>query len=144
MKKRKAAKELAPLLLDLVALSLDAKQAHWNVTGPHFTPLHGLFDSMTGEYRAWYDEVAERIRALGEPADGRAASVAKAASPMPAGGIEGGKAVALLLDRVGKAAERARAGIERLGELDPVSQDMVIGIVNGLEKQAWMLRAQAR
>jgi len=142
--KNKTAEELAPLLLDLVALSLDAKQAHWNVTGPFFSPLHVLFDSMTGEYRGWYDTVAERIRALGEPADGRPATVAKAAAPMPAGEIEGPKAVTLLLERVEGAATRARGRLGVLGELDPVSQDMVIGIVDGLDKQAWMLRVQCR
>jgi starvation-inducible DNA-binding protein len=142
--KNRTAEELAPLLLDLVALSLDAKQAHWNVTGPFFSPLHALFDSMTGEYRGWYDTVAERIRALGEPADGRPGSVAKAASAMPAGEIDGPKAVSLLLERVEGAAGRARGRLGVLGELDPVSQDMVIGIVDGLDKQAWMLRVQCR
>ena len=142
--KPKTTAELAPLLLDLVALSLDAKQAHWNVTGPLFHPLHALFDSMTDEVRGWYDALAERIRALGEAADGRPGPVAKAAVPMPAGEIDGPKAVALMLERVEGAASRARARLGRLGELDPVSQDMVIGIVEGLEKQAWMLRAQAR
>jgi len=143
---KNAAAELRPLLLDLVALSLHTKQAHWNVTGPYFSPLHALFDAMTDEARLWYDDVAERIRALGEAADGRVSSVARGsgAEEMPGGEIPGEKAVALLLDRVEGIAARARARIGRLGDLDPVSQDMVIGIVNGLEKQAWMLRAQAR
>jgi len=142
---REASEALAPLLADLVVLSLQSKQAHWNVTGPQFSPLHELFDAMAGEHRGWYDEVAERRRALGDPADARLAALAGSALPeLPAGTIPGDRAVALLLERVETAAARARASIDPLGESDPVTQDMVIGIVEGLEKQAWMLRAQAR
>ena len=143
--KGEATAALAPLLADLVVLSLQSKQAHWNVTGPQFSPLHALFDSMADGHRGWYDEVAERRRALGEAADARLSSLAGSPLPeMPAGSLPGDRAVALLLERVEAAAERARASLEALGAADPVSQDLVIGIVEGLEKQAWMLRAQSR
>ena len=139
-----AAAALRPLLADLVTLSLHSKQAHWNVTGPQFYPLHALFDGMTDEYRGWYDEVAERIRALGEPADGRPSALAEgsAVEEMPAGLLPGEKAVSLLLHRVEGAAARAAERLPALGEVDPLSEDLVIGILRGLEKQAWMLRVQ--
>ena len=143
--KAETAGALTPLLTDLVVLSLQAKQAHWNVTGPQFQPLHELFDALTNDYRGWYDLVAERLRALGEPADGRLAALAgTAVEEMPAGTFHGEKAVALVLERVEGLVIRTREGLGILGEEDLVSQDMVIGIVEGLEKQAWMLRAQAR
>ncbi len=31
-------------LADAIDLGLQAKQAHWNVKGPHFVGLHELFD----------------------------------------------------------------------------------------------------
>lgn len=31
---------LQPVLVDLTALTLHAKQAHWHVQGRHFTPIH--------------------------------------------------------------------------------------------------------
>lgn len=141
---KEAAGLLQPLLADLIALSLQAKQAHWNVAGPLFQPLHALFDGLAGSYRDWYDEVAERCLALGAPADGRLATVAKTASvaDLPPGPLPGSKAVDLFLERVEGTIARARAGLARLGDLDLVSQDMVIGIVEGMEKQAWMLRVQ--
>jgi starvation-inducible DNA-binding protein len=37
---------LQRLLPELVALTLDLKQAHWNVTGPGFLPLHVLTDEV--------------------------------------------------------------------------------------------------
>lgn len=139
------AEALDPLLADLVVLALQAKQAHWNVTGAQFKPLHEMFDAMTDEYRGWYDLVAERLRALGEPADGRLAALAgTAVEEMPAGTFHGEKAAALLLERVDGLVARTRETLEPLGASDPVTQDMVIGIVEGLEKQAWMLRAQVR
>jgi starvation-inducible DNA-binding protein len=143
--KAATAGELQPLLADLVVLALQAKQAHWNVIGPQFSPLHTLFDGMTDAYRGWYDEVAERLRALGEPADGRLTALeGTRVDELPPGLLAGEAAVALLLSRVEAAAGRARETLAVLGEEDPVSQDLVIGIVEGLEKQAWMLRSQAR
>ena len=136
---------LQDLLADLVVLSLHSKQAHWNVTGPQFSPLHELFDRMADEHRAWYDLVAERLRALDAPADGRVFVLAgSSVEEMPAGPLPGERAAALLHERVEGTAFRARAALGPLGEADPVTQDMVIGIVEGLEKQAWILRVQAR
>jgi starvation-inducible DNA-binding protein len=143
--KGETAEALNPLLADLVVLSLHAKQAHWNVTGPQFQPLHELFDAVADGARGWYDDVAERLRALGEPADGRlAALVGTSLEEMPAGSLSGERAVALLLERVEGVAAVGRETLAPLGTSDPVTQDLVIGIVEGLEKQAWMLRAQAR
>jgi DNA-binding ferritin-like protein len=39
-------------------------------------------------------------------------------------------------------AERARERMDRLGELDAASQDVVIEVVRALETQLWMIRAQ--
>ena len=33
-------------LADVLDLGLQAKQAHWNVKGPHFIGLHELFDKV--------------------------------------------------------------------------------------------------
>ena len=39
-------------------------------------------------------------------------------------------------------AERVRARMNRLGELEPASQDLLIGVVRALEAHLWMVRAQ--
>jgi starvation-inducible DNA-binding protein len=139
----RVAEVLQATLVDLIALSLQAKQAHWNVAGPAFRSLHELFDEMTGSLREWYDDVAERLVALRTPADGRPSTVSEAGrvDELPEGQIPDREAVRLILNRVEALAGRIRAELARLGELDPVTQDMLIGIVQGLEKQAWMLRA---
>jgi DNA-binding ferritin-like protein len=47
-----------------------------------------------------------------------------------------------LTGRVAEVSERMRAWMERLGALDPASQDLLIEIVRALEEQQWMLRVQ--
>ena len=47
-------------LADLLDLGLQAKQAHWNVKGPHFAALHTLFDEVAAGVAASADELAER------------------------------------------------------------------------------------
>ena len=137
------ARLLQPALADLVALSLQAKQAHWNVTGPGFRPLHEFYDLLADSVRGWYDDVAERMLALGVPADGRLSTVARTAEldEFPEGPVGDRRSVELLLGRVEALAGRLRSNLERAGQLDPVTQDMLIEITQGLEKLAWMLRA---
>src|SRR6266699_5620350 len=52
-------------LSDVLDLGLQAKQAHWNVKGPHFIGLHELFDKVAEELEEFTDDVAERAVELG-------------------------------------------------------------------------------
>ncbi|MFD4251978.1 Dps family protein, partial [Amycolatopsis thermoflava] len=69
-------------LTDLIDLGLLAKQAHWNVTGPHFRAVHLHLDELAATTREHADSVAERLAALGVSPDGRASTVA-AESTLP-------------------------------------------------------------
>src|SRR5258705_598505 len=57
-------------LADVLDLGLQAKQAHWNVKGPHFIGLHELFDKVAEEVDEFTDEIAERAVELGGTALG--------------------------------------------------------------------------
>jgi starvation-inducible DNA-binding protein len=46
-----------------------------------------------------------------------------------------------LVTRLAAVAERIRARMDRLGELDLAAQDVLVEVVRELEKQLWMLRA---
>ena len=72
-------KATARLLADSYTLYLKTHNYHWNVTGPMFTTLHGLFMTQYTELSLAVDEIAERIRALGEIAPGSYAEFAKLA-----------------------------------------------------------------
>jgi DNA-binding ferritin-like protein len=47
-----------------------------------------------------------------------------------------------VLDRLAQVDERLRDRIERLGEIDLVSQDVLVEVSRGLEKQLWMVRSE--
>jgi starvation-inducible DNA-binding protein len=59
---------LAHLLADTYTLYLKTHNYHWNVVGPMFTTLHLMFEEQYNELALAVDEIAERIRTLGEPA----------------------------------------------------------------------------
>ena len=125
-------------------MALTGKQAHWNLQGPYFLTRHEQLDTLVNDARLWSDEVAERIVAIGTPADGRVATVAEATplAAFPAGFVADDKVVGLIIDRLDVIIERTRERIGALGEVDPVSQDLVIGIQRDLEKYRWMWAAQ--
>lgn len=137
------AAQLQPVLLDLIDLSLQAKQAHWNVTGPNFVVLHRQFDELVGDARRWADEVAERMVALGTPARGQAADLTNGSGlePLPPGQILDHAAAKHMASRIERAVGRARRAMEALGDVDLPSQDLLVDVVRGLEKHLWMFRS---
>ena len=140
----KVADDLQATLADLIDLSLQAKQAHWNVTGGNFRSVHLQLDEMMTEYRAWSDVVAERIVAIGAVADGRAGTVAEGSvlRAFPDGSVGDHEVIELFVDRLEATAGAFRQRMERLGATDPVSQDIMIEVLAGIEKQLWMVRTQ--
>lgn len=61
---------LSHLLADTYTLYLKTHNYHWNVVGPMFNTLHLMFETQYTELSLAVDLIAERIRALGEPAPG--------------------------------------------------------------------------
>ncbi|MEU5537013.1 DNA starvation/stationary phase protection protein [Streptomyces sp. NPDC020362] len=131
-------------LLDLVDLSLVAKQIHWNVVGPRFRSIHLQLDEVVASARTHSDTVAERASALGVPPDGRAATVASGSGigNTPAGWIKDTDAVRAMVGALGAVITGMRERVNATGEADPVSQDIFIGITADLEKHHWMFQAE--
>jgi len=134
---------LQATLVELIDLSLSGKQAHWNVFGPGFKPVHEFLDELVDEYRAWYDMVAERMTAIGSSPDGRAATIA-ATTPLPsltAGQLPERAVLAAFTERVALVATSVRVRADAIGAVDLASQDLLIELLRGLDKQHWMLSA---
>ncbi len=55
-------------MADTYALYLKTQNYHWHVKGPQFSSLHQLFEVQYKELAEAVDQVAERIRMLGEQA----------------------------------------------------------------------------
>ena len=58
--------QLIPLLnarlADATDLKSQVKQAHWNVKGPQFLPLHELFDGIAGRLDGQIDEIVTNVK----------------------------------------------------------------------------------
>ncbi|MEU9013749.1 DNA starvation/stationary phase protection protein [Streptomyces sp. NPDC048479] len=132
-------------LVDLVDLSLVAKQVHWNVVGPRFRSIHLQLDEVVATARLHSDTVAERASAIGVPPDGRAATVAaqSAIGAVPEGWVKDTDAVQVLVDALGAVIGRMRERIVATADPDPVTQDILIGLTADLEKHAWMFQAES-
>ncbi|PFG20047.1 Dps family protein [Serinibacter salmoneus] len=133
---------LQQALVDLIDLSLQAKQAHWNVYGPQFRSVHLQLDEVTDMVRAFSDDVAERLVAVGGQPDGRAATVLadSAVEQYESGPVSSDKVIMQLESRLSATADRIRGELPEL-EADMPSQDLLTSVAFGLEKQAWMFRA---
>jgi starvation-inducible DNA-binding protein len=135
---------LQPRLAAALDLSLQAKQAHWNVKGPHFAPLHALFDAIYEHAGDHADELAERIVQLGGTAEGTLQAVAKATSlaPYPLDATSGRAHLEATTNALAVFGRSVREGIEdaaKLGDAD--TADLFTEISRAADKDLWMVEA---
>jgi starvation-inducible DNA-binding protein len=141
-RRRETGNELQATLVELVDLSLIGKQLHWNIFGRPFKPLHEHLDELVDSWRELSDTVAERAVALGISPDGRTGTVNtnSGIEPPDPGALDTDTALRELVKRLADVTERIRARMDRLGDLDLGSQDVLVEVIRELEKQLWMLR----
>ena len=137
--------QLQHALVALIDLAAIGKHAHWNVVGPHFRPLHLQLDELVASWRDAADLVAERAVALGQWPDGRTVTVADHSplTPLAAGPQPDGALVVSITAILMTAVAVLRQCTDSSDERDPVTGDLLRGIVATLEKQLWMIRVQA-
>lgn len=137
------AQALQGALVDVLDLSLTAKQAHWALLGPRFRSLHLHLDELVTTARDFADTLAERAATIGTPPDGRSATITSTSAlpPFPAGWVKDTDALDLITAPLGDLIARTRQRIENTADTDPVSQDLLIALAGELEKQHWMLQA---
>ncbi|SEG33800.1 starvation-inducible DNA-binding protein [Actinacidiphila yanglinensis] len=137
---------LQQIVVDLVELSLQGKQAHWNVVGHNFRDLHLQLDEVVDDVREATDTIAERMRAVKAVPDGRSDTVV-AATTLPRY-PEGEQSVAAVVDlitaRLRAAADTVRTVHDRVDSEDPSTADLLHTIIDSLEKHAWMVGAENR
>ena len=131
----------ARLLADSYTLYTKTHAYHWNVTGPMFTTLHTLFETQYSELALAVDEIAERIRALGEFAPGSYSAFAKTSSVKEAEGVpRATDMIRELADDQQKVAATARQVFEAAEAAgDQASADLAVRRIEVHEKNAWML-----
>jgi starvation-inducible DNA-binding protein len=139
----KVAAGLARLLADSYTLYLKTHNFHWNVVGPHFSSLHLMFETQYTELALAVDEIAERIRALGEYAPGSYTEFAALATVKEATGHPTALEMAATLAADNETVARTAAAVFTIAESvgDQPSCDLAVTRQQVHEKTAWMLNA---
>lgn len=134
------------VLVDLLELQMQGKQAHWNVVGKNFRDTHRVLDEIIEDARTFSDTVAERMRALHGVPDGRSDTVADTTSleEYPAGEIDTAATVDLVTERLEAVIGTCRDVHDEVDEEDPTSADVVHLVIERLEQFAWMVSAENR
>lgn len=140
------AANLQIVLVDLLELAIQGKQAHWNVVGRNFRDTHRQLDEIIDDARAFSDTIAERMRALHAVPDGRSATIAKTTSlpEFPAGEVSTTETIDLVTARLEAAVATMRDVHDAVDEEDPTSADLLHAVIERLEQFAWMVSAENR
>src|SRR6059036_2213379 len=134
-------------LADVLDLGLQAKQAHWNVKGPHFIGLHELFDKVAEELEEFTDDVAERAVELGGVALGTMQVVSKRSrlSAYPLNLTSGHEHVAALSGALAKFGTTTREAIDTAAKAgDADTADLFTEVSRGVDKLLWMVEAHVQ
>jgi starvation-inducible DNA-binding protein len=138
------AQNLQEVLVDLIELHLQGKQAHWNLIGTNFRDLHLQLDEIVDIAREASDTIAERMRALNVVPDGRTDTVAASTTvpAFPSAEQNTTETVDLITTRIYAAVSTIRTVHDAVDAVDPSTSDLLHEIIDSLEKQAWMLRSE--
>jgi starvation-inducible DNA-binding protein len=137
---------LQKVLVDLIELSLQGKQAHWNVVGRNFRDTHLQLDEIIEAARDFADTVAERMRSLHALPDGRSDTVAQTTTlpEFPQGEIATEEVVDLMTERLDDVAATCRDVHDAVDEEDPTSADVLHAVLERVEQLSWMVSAENR
>jgi starvation-inducible DNA-binding protein len=141
--RKQIAGELSKLLADSYTLYLKTHNFHWNVTGPMFQTLHLMFEAQYNELALAVDTIAERIRALGEPAPGSYSAFARLSSIGEIDGVpKATEMIAQLVEGQETVIRTARALLKSADAADDqATVDLATQRLQIHEKTAWMLRS---
>lgn len=137
---------LQRVLVDLIELHLQGKQAHWNVVGTNFRDLHLQLDELVDFAREGSDTIAERMRALDVVPDGRSDTVAADTTlpEFPPYELNTAEVVDLITGRVYAAVDTIRTLHDAVDAEDPSTADILHQLIDGLEKLAWLIKSENR
>ncbi len=134
---------LKRLLADSYTLYLQTHNFHWNVTGPQFRELHLMFEEHYTELATAVDEIAERIRTLGEVAPGTYKAFSALSSIPEIDGVPEASEMVRILNRGHEQVVKTCR--EALGPTQDAADESSAALISDRmrihEKTAWMLRA---
>ena len=143
--RQEIAQGLSRLLADSYTLYLKTHNYHWNVEGPLFNTLHQMFEEQYTELAEAIDEIAERIRALGEPAPGSYRAYSELTAIEEEDGEPSAEQMILRLLKGQETVARTARSVIGAAEAanDEPTADLLTQRMQVHEKNAWMLRSMA-
>lgn len=131
-------------LADALDLSLQARQAHWNVKGPHFHSLHQLFEEVAETLNDACDVTAERAVQLGGVAEGTSQVIVRDSrlpiyDPALSRGSDHVRAIATSLAHFGASTREAIRSADKLG--DAVTADIFTQASRTADTLLWKVSA---
>jgi starvation-inducible DNA-binding protein len=134
--------DLRQQVANAVVLYLNYKHYHWHTFGPHFRDLHKLFDRFAKDVLGTVDELAERVRMIGQNPPAHPLEAVDLASVAPAAPHstmremleEAGRNMLIVIRDMRRAAKTADE------HDDPGTVDMFSKFVQIHEKHEWWTR----
>lgn len=123
-------------------LYLNYKHYHWQTYGPHFRDLHLMFDEFAEQVEKSLDELAERVRMIGQDPPAHATELQAMATVTPA------PSKATMREFIEHADQNALIEIKHMRDgaklaeehEDPGTVDLFSKLVQVHEKHEWWLR----
>jgi starvation-inducible DNA-binding protein len=131
-------------LAEGVDLRFHVKQAYWNVKGPEVFPLQSLFAALATELDAYTDQVAARITALGDTAQGtaRLAVTQSTLAGYPSDLVGSSALVQALAERLAHYATMVRTHISHATDVeDAPTAHLYMDMARGIETRLGGLEA---
>ena len=140
---QRSARALQATLVELQALQLQTKQAHWNVSGTLFWPLHAMLEEHYQGIAKMSDLVAERLLAVGHPADGRPRTIIDDADlpEIAEGYLDDAWCLTFFASQYATVSDRLLERITEIEESDPTTANLLQELQHLLDKADWQMRA---
>jgi len=137
---------LQQTLIELQQLQLQTKQAHWNVSGTLFHPLHEMLQDHYEGITKYSDEVAERLLAIGASADGRANTIVRTSRvpEFPGGFVDDAQVIGWFARHYRVVSDEVGQGIKQSEDSDPTTSNLLQEVQHVLDKYQWQMRAMTQ
>lgn len=134
---------LQQTLTELQQLQLQTKQAHWNVSGTLFYPLHELLQDHYEGVAKYADEVAERLQGIGVSSDGRANTIVRTSRipEFPGGFVDDAQVIQWFAQYYRVTSDEIAQAIKATEDKDATTSNLLQEVQHAIDKYQWQMRA---
>ena len=140
---RRSTMALQQTLTELQQLQLQTKQAHWNVSGTLFYPLHELLQDHYEGVAKYADEVAERLQGIGVSSDGRANTIVRTSRipEFPGGFVDDAQVIQWFAQYYRVTSDEIAQAIKATEDKDATTSNLLQEVQHAIDKYQWQMRA---